>query len=743
MKAKERPGPVTIPAPPGDGGHAEAHAVRAGAFAWEDWFRQATTAQQAEALALAQRQGYLHAHQLPAPTAEVTSAPALPPGDGLDRLRNLLNGKIDALPRIALCAAEQADPSLTHVQQRASARALASPDIALFRARPGQAAAVLADVIIQASRLGQRILLLTQQLVSLDQVLQRLHGRDAILPVRFLDPGETIPQLAPAVRAYTLDAQRQLFQTNTLAKAQAGRAQTEERCRRRHDEAPLWPQLAQLAERHSVLEEKRQSLTQRYDDTPAEVRDEAAALARVDKATSSGQFALQLGELMHDFSRQAAAIDCNERQLEARQANLRADLDRWQAEKAVLQPMVEARQQGRWWSGAWWRGMFAKDLAGRAARLNNQHTDLQASLAAAATELQQCADQRRQAEAKIAADREALIAAESERRRQALAAHIAEIESEQGPIRSDWQALVGKLDQEHHPSAPAPVAVAEAQARWRATKQHDEADCLFARQWASFVQESAPNFVAQLPRYASLLAGTTVALSKNADFRTFADRPFDLVIIDDADRLLENDLLRLARKGRRCLLVGNAQCHQGRPSSFDKLWQALHIDPSTRLAYRWCKEGERWCCHLRPVAAHDRRFLETERLADFPEIELRILSLPKARPQLAQVVFPATMTLGQAKGFIHRELQEVAIQPAGRSAWLEDRGGDWTLHLGSPAASELMAIDLEPGVREWACARGLTHRLEIDKSIWQFAQAEDWIGRNLNLRDLGRTFELT
>jgi hypothetical protein len=55
----------------------------------------------------------------------------------------------------------------------------------------------------------------------------------------------------------------------------------------------------------------------------------------------------------------------------------------------------------------------------------------------------------------------------------------------------------------------------------------------------------------------------------------------------------------------------------------------------------------------------------------------------------------------------------------------------------------LMAIELEPGVREWACARGLTHRLEIDKSIWQFAQAEDWIGRNLNLRDLGRTFELT
>src|SRR5207249_3265980 len=100
----------------------------------------------------------------------------------------------------------------------------------------------------------------------------------------------------------------------------------------------------------------------------------------------------------------------------------------------------------------------------------------------------------------------------------------------------------------------------------------------------------------------------------------------------------------------------------GRLSSFDKLWQTLHTDPS-RLAYRWAKEGERWCCHLRPVAGSERRFLESERLADFPEIELRILAPAKARPCLAQVVFPASMALAQAKAFIYRELQEAAIQP--------------------------------------------------------------------------------
>ena len=752
MKAKERPGPATLPAPGVYGAHAETQGVRAAAFAWEDWFRQATITQQGAALALAQRQGYVYAHQLPAPSAKpkLPTAPAV--GDGLDRLRALLAGKLDNLVALVPGAVDHADASLTAIQQQAIARVVGSPDIALLRAKPGQAAAVLADVVIQASRAGQRVLFLTQQPASLDQVLQRLHGRDAVLPVRFLDAGETVAQLAPPVRTYTLDSQRQLFQTNTLVKAQEGRIEAEERCRRRYDESALWPQVAALAERHAALEEKRRALQGRIDETPAEVRREAEGKEKESGSRDQGSgdpvltpdssFALQIVEISKTFHEQAAEFDRAAREHEERQAKLRVDLAKWQQEADTLQPLLEAKQRGRWWTGAWWRATFTSNLAGGAQDLDKQHADLQAALAVVEEILEKIAERRCLAEASFATARAALLAAEGERRRHEWAAHIAEIEQHQAPLVRDWQVLSGKIDAAHIPAQLTPAAVAEAQTRWAESKQHDEAACLFARQWASFVQESAPHFVAQLPRYASLLAGTVSALAKNSDFGAFADGPFDLVIIDAAERLLENDLLRLAHKGRRWLFVGQSQGGNGRLSSFDKLWQTLHADPAARLAYRWTKERARWCCQLRPVAVQERRYLEVERLADFPEIELRILSLPKARPQLAQVIFPATMTLAQAKVFIYGELQEAAVQPAGRGAWLEERADVWTLHLGPGANAELIATELESGLREWAAPHGPTHRLDFDKSRWQHAQVDEWIHRCLNLRDLGRTFEL-
>ena len=112
MLAKERPGPglSSLPVATGNGGHADP--VRAAAFAWEDWFRQATTVQQGQAIALAQRQGYVYAHQLPAPT--LRTKPPVAPGDGLDGLRALLAGKTDGLAPFAPRLVEQTDPSLSH-----------------------------------------------------------------------------------------------------------------------------------------------------------------------------------------------------------------------------------------------------------------------------------------------------------------------------------------------------------------------------------------------------------------------------------------------------------------------------------------------------------------------------------------------------------------------------------------------------------------------------------------------------
>lgn len=742
MTAKERPSPATLPALPTNGHHADSHPVRAAALAWEDWFRQATAAQQTEALALAHRQGFIAVHQLPAPAngAKPHSQPASQ--DGLESLRSILAGKIDTLPLAAPPTISGSGPDATQLQQLAARRLLGSPDVALLRSK-SNAAAVVAEAIVQASCAGQRVLLLAHQTASLDAILHQLLRRDAVLPIRFLDAGETIAQLSAPIRALTLDAQRQLFQKNTLTQAQTSRAAAEDCCRRRRNQEPLWPQLAKLAEQHAGLEEKRQSLLRRIEAAPTEVRREAEGVPNSGKTLPSGPFALQVVELIKNYNQQTGELDSAQNALDEKLVKLGAELAKLQSEQAALQPLLAAKQGGRWWTGAWWRATFAGNLSGRQEDLAKYCAETTAARVAVAQDLDKLTERRRQAEAAFAAERDAQIAAESERRRQEWAIQVANVEKEQAPFVAAWREQCGALDRDDIPAELTPTAAAAARMRWQQAHERDEAACVFAKQWASFLQESAPAFVAQLPRHASPLAGTVGALAKSADFAAFADGPFDLVIIADAERLLENDLLRLAAKGRRWLLVSAAPpTGNGRSCTFDKLWQTLHTDLAGRLAYRWSQEGDRLCCQLRPVGVKDRPHLETERLADFPEIELRILSLPRTQPLLAQVVFPASMSLVAAKQFIYCELQEAAVQPVGRSLWLEEGGEAWALHLGSTSRAEVTAVELEAGVREWVAPNGPTHRLEFNKSVWQLAQVDQWIIRYLNLRDLGRTFEL-
>jgi hypothetical protein len=159
---------------------------------------------------------------------------------------------------------------------------------------------------------------------------------------------------------------------------------------------------------------------------------------------------------------------------------------------------------------------------------------------------------------------------------------------------------------------------------------------------------------------------------------------------------------------------------------------------------------------LRPVPAEQRQWLETERVADSPETELRILARPSAEPVLAEVVFPPTMSIGAAKEYIFKELQELPVQAAaGSLRWAED-GDRLVLRLSETPLADVQAVDLAPGVRELVGAvrqgdagpqqnRGgwRTCCLEFDgRAGWGREQAEEWLQLHLGCRDLGRTARL-
>jgi hypothetical protein len=159
---------------------------------------------------------------------------------------------------------------------------------------------------------------------------------------------------------------------------------------------------------------------------------------------------------------------------------------------------------------------------------------------------------------------------------------------------------------------------------------------------------------------------------------------------------------------------------------------------------------------LRPVSSEQRRWLEIERVADFHEIELRIVAPPRGKTSgtdsfLAEVVFPRAMSIAESKAYIFRELEEVPVRARNRSVEWQDLPESLQLRLTADTSppDRTTAVSLATGVRElivnspnsdqpnldWH-----TQSLVFDRAAgWDRSRAEAWAARHLGLVDLGRT----
>jgi hypothetical protein len=188
-----------------------------------------------------------------------------------------------------------------------------------------------------------------------------------------------------------------------------------------------------------------------------------------------------------------------------------------------------------------------------------------------------------------------------------------------------------------------------------------------------------------------------------------------------------------------------------RPAPFHRLWQLLHPDPR-RLGSRWCVRDGRLACRLRPVAPEQERWVEVERVADRPDVELRIVAPPRQEPQLSEIVFPPTVSFAEAKLYVYQELQEPSVQPGGAVAQWREEEGHVLLSLGC-TPEEAAEVPLEPGICEVVAVRrgspgrepregvpGVTCAIRFERSAgWDRDRAERWVEERLGLRDAGRT----
>ncbi len=763
----EPPRPAALPEP-------------ASPYPWETYFRLLSPSQQEQLLALSRRQGILFAHQLPGPNGKSVSA-----SDQTSRA-NLLNqilaghcsphpgGRGQGEEGIAAEELSWVDSALDANQRLAVARALTTPDVAVIVGWPGTGKSrVVAELLTQAGMRGDRVLFLAPTAAAIDHVLPQIAQRDALCPLRLLEPREALETLSPGLRSMTLGLRRQAWKDQALELAHKGQVLAESRCQKRRQEESLWPRLQNLVEQTQQLDQQRHDLQQRKshiaDAVAQEIADQGQAPATVPASTFANEVLGHLARHQETGDRLRRAREGAEQAGKSASKTL-ADLE---TRLGQLRPLAEAKQKGRWWSWKWWRATFRGKVVEQLADLEQQQREAQNALTAAKAQIEELADQTRHGDQELQANLERVQAAEVQRR-------LEEIQAQENPLQlaldqldQQWAEAGRGLESELPPAARTEEALDAARLAWQDQFHHDEETCQFARQWLAFLQQPGDHLEERFHSWINVVAGTIAAFTQDQHFgNSSREEIFDLLVLEEADQITEAEFLKLARRARRWVLIGEPGHPFGcvgqgaglqdltaaqRPASRDlgpatflqKLWHQLHWDPR-RLPFAWGRDGDRLCCRLRLVPAEQRRWLETERVADSPDIELRILSLPRLAPTLAEVVFPAATTLAQAKAFIYRELQEVPVQAPGRAATLEEHPDFLRLRLADDSSEPTLTVVLEQGIRERLLADNRdgngdaaalwTAQLEFDKSAgWTRVRVLAWAGQHLHYRDLGRT----
>lgn len=719
MTAREWPRPEPGAAPPAgctQGGASlalPAPTTPVGTSLWEGWYAAASAEQRRQLLDQADRQGLISGHQLPALPTAARAAPLL----------DLLAGRVPTMPVDAAPEPDWLDRDLDDRQRLAVCRALGTPDVALIAGYPGCGKSrVLAEILRQTLRRGQRILFLAPRAAALDVVLERLAAAG---DTGWLRLGAS-PATSAAVAARTLEAQSRTFREQTRPAAVAAVEPLRRAIAEHRDHLDRCTRLEALA---AELERCRDAM-QRLDalSDPAAVLPAVAAVAEIEETLA---------------------------RLTAEREQVLAEQTRLSDEEQHLRPLVEAKQCHRWWTGAWWKATVQGAPLARLEELAPQLRQLDDRLADLDRRCQALAEEARQQVARHDAERRQAVAAEVQRR----AGERADLEQKRAVAAERQQALLAEVN------LPADGLTALCE-QTQTLLRRDEQELAARTGWLEALQQADSTLPEQLVQTARLLAAPLdEAGLTGADLSVF-----DLLVLDDAHLLTEEQLTALARSSRRWLLVGEPTAElplQSRRGDavplacgpFHRLWGCLHVDPRQRSA-RWSRANGRLVACLRRLGEDERRWLSREPVFDRPEIEVGILACPDCDPCVVEVLFPETTSIAEAKQFIYHELHELPIQvnspmPAWHEADTCIRLELSTLHpaSGAAAACELagnpIVVSLDEGVREHVgrctCAAAderpwPTVALEFARARgWDRCGAERWVEERLGWRDPDRT----
>jgi AAA domain-containing protein len=724
---------------------------------WMEYCRGVHPPDPAGWLQLAGPAGVLYTHRLP--KSSVDPKPQL--------LAEVFAGKTDSLPSISIAERRQLcfhDQELDESQRDAVERALASPDIFLLEGHPGTGKSrVVAEVITQSARRGLTVLVLAPSGAVVDRILTDVSGREGLLSIRCLGGRERAEDLSPETRSLTLDAQADRLESQSLAHASAQCQHAEEQvaqCAR--DLKPL-VHLRHCADQWLALDVQRTELLARRQQIVEDVAREAAAGA---PTTPLG------ADLLAENTRHAQTIEqlkSNRTAAAKSSAATREEHERWQKRLQHQHDLLAARRSRRFLSLRFWQALFQGRAEQRLAEFQAREAESRLAEDKAKSCLQDVQVQLDLENQRHHTALSQITQQETSRRQTDVDHRLAEVAARQRELEPRWTeqrrltARAGQL-----PLTPDVAAVQQAILEVERERQLAERHLQFFTSWQETLRGLAPQFRERLRDSANVIAVCAGDIATDPNFGDAGNRKqFDLLIIDQAERLSEAELLAHARRADRCLLVGQTPlteswtvCQETGPrqravTPFRRLWQTLHCDPR-RLPYQWLEETAHITCRLLPPESKGQGRIETERLVDHPDVELRILSRPNQPPVLTEVVFPAPkFTVSAAKAYLYQHLGELTLRPG--AAGLRWRNGSQLLLLDTMGPGQVQAgecgVELEEGVREMIhrasasssgngrpASQWSTSRIEFDTTRgWDRPRAEHWLRERAGLRDLQRT----
>jgi hypothetical protein len=660
------------------------------------------------------------------------------------------------------------DQQLDRWQKQAVAKALSTPDIFLLRGRPGSGKSrIVTEIIRQIIQRGQRVLFLAKQAAAIDRVLQNLPAESASSVIRCLNPGEDPQQLSSAKKSLLLENRVADLTARARNAAQSQLAEAVQERQQLDGAIAAIPQLQAVQKELDSLIQTRQTLEARR------TRLEEDLLAR-SRSADPDSFGKQLQEIHETSSRQAEEAGRKLAEFERQATATRHELANVQTELDSLKPLCQDWAAQRFWTPGWWKALVGAEQRHRAAELTEQITQLSSRLLAEEAQIASAHASRQQDVERTRSERDRAFSEERERSERLIIAGLAEVDARTSELAVRARELQELVSGQAWPDSAGSDDLERAASVLDGLKAAAEVRADKAGHWLELLDQQPRILREALIEHCPVVAGAAAGwLADSSLTPRLGGRPFDFLILEEAEHFTEVECVAFARLSRHWIMVGSDyqvanSDSQGLATAgvsstisshpihlFSQIWESLHSIPS-KLPYAWIQEENQLICRLRPVTPEQRAWIEIERLADHPQIVLHILALPRSRPIVAEVGFPASFTVEKAKQFILQELEELAIHaPTGAMRWHDGYADRLVLELAGRSCHHDAAIELASGVRELAHSCPLegaggnspiswqTCCIEFDyKTGWQRGAAEDWIAQHLGLRDLGRTAQL-